>query len=158
MYFFLLLCTSQIQFIVILLRVIWTDIFRSGQLSARPEDIHLHDSIQLEGKWVHIVLTLKRLPGRRCFSQRVACYWHVFFLNCHHQGPPGSQPSPHTQPPPHNPSNPMMGPHGQVRPTSSLTHPLAGSLTRSHNSLQAARRSLVVLTDRTGRWFIEWII
>uniref|UniRef100_A0A7N8XIY8 Single stranded DNA binding protein 4 n=1 Tax=Mastacembelus armatus TaxID=205130 RepID=A0A7N8XIY8_9TELE len=29
------------------------------------------------------------------------------------QGPPGSQPSPHTQPPPHNPSNPMMGPHGQ---------------------------------------------
>uniref|UniRef100_A0A672IUK5 Single stranded DNA binding protein 4 n=1 Tax=Salarias fasciatus TaxID=181472 RepID=A0A672IUK5_SALFA len=28
-------------------------------------------------------------------------------------GPPGSQPSPHTQPPPHNPSNPMMGPHGQ---------------------------------------------
>uniref|UniRef100_A0AAX7VAA7 Single stranded DNA binding protein 4 n=1 Tax=Astatotilapia calliptera TaxID=8154 RepID=A0AAX7VAA7_ASTCA len=30
-----------------------------------------------------------------------------------HQGPPGSQPSPHTQPPPHNPTNPMMGPHGQ---------------------------------------------
>uniref|UniRef100_A0A667X526 Single stranded DNA binding protein 4 n=1 Tax=Myripristis murdjan TaxID=586833 RepID=A0A667X526_9TELE len=29
------------------------------------------------------------------------------------QGPPGSQPSPHAQPPPHNPSNPMMGPHGQ---------------------------------------------
>ncbi|KAJ8371578.1 hypothetical protein AAFF_G00307260, partial [Aldrovandia affinis] len=29
------------------------------------------------------------------------------------QGPPGSQPSPHPQPPPHNPSNPMMGPHGQ---------------------------------------------
>uniref|UniRef100_A0AAX7TY99 LisH domain-containing protein n=1 Tax=Astatotilapia calliptera TaxID=8154 RepID=A0AAX7TY99_ASTCA len=29
------------------------------------------------------------------------------------QGPPGSQPSPHTQPPPHNPTNPMMGPHGQ---------------------------------------------
>uniref|UniRef100_A0A3B3TCA4 Single stranded DNA binding protein 4 n=1 Tax=Paramormyrops kingsleyae TaxID=1676925 RepID=A0A3B3TCA4_9TELE len=29
------------------------------------------------------------------------------------QGPPGSQPSPHSQPPPHNPSNPMMGPHGQ---------------------------------------------
>ncbi|MEQ2210389.1 hypothetical protein XENOCAPTIV_012744, partial [Xenoophorus captivus] len=31
------------------------------------------------------------------------------------QGPPGSQQSPHAQPPPHNPSNPMMGPHGQVR-------------------------------------------
>ncbi|CAG10340.1 unnamed protein product [Tetraodon nigroviridis] len=29
------------------------------------------------------------------------------------QGPPGSQQSPHAQPPPHNPSNPMMGPHGQ---------------------------------------------
>uniref|UniRef100_A0A3B3D3R0 Single stranded DNA binding protein 4 n=1 Tax=Oryzias melastigma TaxID=30732 RepID=A0A3B3D3R0_ORYME len=28
-------------------------------------------------------------------------------------GPHGSQPSPHTQPPPPNPSNPMMGPHGQ---------------------------------------------
>lgn len=31
------------------------------------------------------------------------------------KGPPGSQQSPHAQPPPHNPSNPMMGPHGQVR-------------------------------------------
>uniref|UniRef100_A0A672IYX5 LisH domain-containing protein n=1 Tax=Salarias fasciatus TaxID=181472 RepID=A0A672IYX5_SALFA len=29
------------------------------------------------------------------------------------QAPPGSQQSPHAQPPPHNPSNPMMGPHGQ---------------------------------------------
>lgn len=38
--------------------------------------------------------------------------WYRFsFL----KGPPGSQQSPHAQPPPHNPSNPMMGPHGQVR-------------------------------------------
>ncbi|CAF91660.1 unnamed protein product, partial [Tetraodon nigroviridis] len=37
----------------------------------------------------------------------------VSALHVERQGPPGSQPSPHTQPPPHNPSNPMMGPHGQ---------------------------------------------
>ncbi|KAJ4943338.1 hypothetical protein JOQ06_005841 [Pogonophryne albipinna] len=39
------------------------------------------------------------------------------------RGPPGSQPSPHAQPPPHNPSNPMMGPHGQEAGQAASTVP-----------------------------------
>uniref|UniRef100_A0A8C5H3X1 Single-stranded DNA-binding protein 3-like n=1 Tax=Gouania willdenowi TaxID=441366 RepID=A0A8C5H3X1_GOUWI len=69
------------------------------------------------------------------------------------QGPPGSQPSPHTQPPPHNPSNPMMGPHGQPfmsprypggpRPTLRMPNQPPGSIPGSQplltNSLDPTR-------------------
>lgn len=142
------------------------------------------------GKWDHVVFSMNNSSARS--EKGIYCkvvehdiffppsrfeyhqiYYHStlltsFWIFFTVQGPPGSQPSPHTQPPPHNPSNPMMGPHGQVRwkhfhsslsccvvvPTlthSFTTHSLTHSLASHNNSVQTAHRSLVVLTDRTGR-------
>uniref|UniRef100_A0A3P9K0Q8 Single stranded DNA binding protein 4 n=1 Tax=Oryzias latipes TaxID=8090 RepID=A0A3P9K0Q8_ORYLA len=81
------------------------------------------------------------------------------------QGPPGSQPSPHTQPPPHNPSNPMMGPHGQPfmsprypggpRPSLRMPNQPPGSIPGSQpllpNSLDPTRPQ-GVHSDGTGLW------
>uniref|UniRef100_A0A665U8K9 Single-stranded DNA-binding protein 3-like n=1 Tax=Echeneis naucrates TaxID=173247 RepID=A0A665U8K9_ECHNA len=93
------------------------------------------------------------------------------------QGPPGSQQSPHAQPPPHNPSNPMMGPHGQPfmsprypgGPRPSLRMPnqppggIPGSQPLLPNSLDPTRPQGttgidVVVTDLTDGYTNETIL
>ncbi|KAJ8278883.1 hypothetical protein COCON_G00059490 [Conger conger] len=60
-----------------------------------------------EGCNVRLVCDEEGGGGGRVDEFVVQCQAVIFL------GPPGSQQSPHAQPPPHNPSNPMMGPHGQ---------------------------------------------